>query len=234
MDAARVALITGTSRGIGLGLVERFLADGYRVVGCSRGEAPAVAGDYQHTRLDIGEEAAVRSWVRGVGRSHGRIDVVVNNAGISATAPALVTAATTAAEVMRVNFLGSFLVSQEAAKLMVRSRHGRIINIASVACAIHTEGASVYAASKSALIEFSKVLAKELAACDVTVNVVAPSLVETEMLERLGERGSDVSRRALTIKQNCTVEEVAHVVSFLASREASCVTGQVIYLGLVV
>jgi len=234
MESTRVALITGTSRGIGRGLALRFLADGYRVVGCSRGAAPAIAGDYEHTRLDVGDESAVRGWVRSVGRSHGRIDVVVNNAGISAAAPALVTASSTAAEVMRVNFLGAFLVSQEAARLMVRKRHGRIVNIASIACAIHAEGASVYAASKSALVEYSKVLARELAESGVTVNVVAPSLVETEMLEKLGERGAEAYRRALTIKRNCAVEEVAHVVAFLASPESSAVTGQVIHLGLVV
>jgi 3-oxoacyl-[acyl-carrier protein] reductase len=234
MGSQRIALITGTSRGIGRGLVERFLSDGYRVVGCSRGEAPALAGDYEHTRLDIGEEAAVRSWVRGVKHSHDRIDVVVNNAGISARAPALVTAGSTAAEVMRVNFHGACLVSQEAAKVMVRNRYGRIVNIASVACGLHSEGASVYAASKSALIEYSKVLAKELAASDITVNVVAPSAVETAMLEQIDRRALEVSRQELTIKRNCTVEEVGHVVSFLASQEASCVTGQVIYLGLVV
>jgi len=234
MDPLKVALVTGASRGIGRGLVERFLSDGYRVVGCSRGEAPQVDGDYEHTLLDVSEESAVRRWIAGVARSHQRIDVVVNNAGVVAAAPSLVTPASTAEEVMRINFLGTFLVSRETAKVMIRSRYGRIVNIASMACGLHMEGASAYAASKSAVIEYSKVLAKELSERNVTVNVVAPSIVETEMLEKLGEEASERSRQALTIRRNCTIEEIGHVVSFLASPAAACLTGQVLYLGLVV
>jgi len=233
MASRKVALVTGTSRGIGRGLVDRFLSDGYRVAGCSRGEAPQVDGDYEHVRLDVSDESAVRRWIADVARSHQRIDVVVNNAGVSAAVPSLITSGSVAEEVMRINFLGTFLVSREAAKVMIRHRFGRVINIASVACAIHMEGASVYAASKSAVIEYSKVLARELAERNVTVNVVAPSLVETEMLEKLGEEGRERYRRVLTLKRNCTVEEVGHAVSFLASPLSGCLTGQVLYLGLV-
>jgi len=234
MDPRKVALVTGASRGIGRGLVERFLSDGYRVVGCSRGEAPQVDGDYEHTRLDVSDERAVHRWIGDVARSHQGIDVVVNNAGFLATAPSLITPASTAEEVMRTNFLGTFLVSREAAKVMIRGSYGRIVNIASMACGVHMEGASAYAASKSAVIEYSKVLAKELAERNVTVNVVAPSIVETQILEKLGEEGIERSRQVLTIKRNFTFEEVAHVVSFLASPLTACLTGQVLYLGLVV
>ena len=234
MDPGKVALITGASRGIGRGLVERFLADGYRVVGCSRSEAPPIDGDYEHTRLDVSDESAVSRWVKGVSRSHDRIDVVVNNAGIGASAPSLITAGSTAERLMRVNFLGSFLVSREAAKVMIRRSFGRIVNVASMVSGVHMEGASAYAASKSAVIEYSKVLARELAERNVTVNVVAPPIVETEMLDQLGEEGAQRLRQALTIKRTCSIEEIGHVVSFLASPEAACVTGQVLYLGLVV
>ena len=96
------------------------------------------------------------------------------------------------------------------------------------------EGASAYAASKAAVIEYSKVLAKELSESNVTVNVVAPSIVDTQMLDKVGEEGIQRSRRALTIKRNCTIDEIGHVVSFLASPHSGCLTGQVLYLGLVV
>jgi 3-oxoacyl-[acyl-carrier protein] reductase len=231
MDDRRVALVTGTSRGIGRGLVDRFLRDGYRVVGCSRGDAPEVSGDYVHACVDVTDEEAVHRWFADVRRSHDRIDVVVNNAGAVAIGPAALTPTATVEALLRVNFLGTFLVCREAAKLMVRHRYGRIINFASVACGAHTAGAAAYAASKSAVIEFSRILAKELAARDITVNVVAPSMVDTAMY---GELSDDVASRYLedlTIKRHCTHDEVEHVVSFFASQDAACVTGQVLYLG---
>jgi 3-oxoacyl-[acyl-carrier protein] reductase len=135
---------------------------------------------------------------------------------------------------MRVNYMGSFFVSREAAKVMVRQKSGRIINTASMACGLHSEGVSAYAASKSAVIEYSKVLAKELAASNVTVNVIAPSMVETDMLDELGEEGRESALQSLTLKRTCSLEEVSHVVAFLASDLAGCLTGQVLYLGLVV
>lgn len=234
MDSRKVALITGASRGIGRGLAECLLAAGFRVAGCSRGEAPPIDGDYEHTCIDIADEKAVQGWVKGVARSHQRIDVLVNNAGDYAQIPAVLTSGETLEKLMRVNYMGSFIASREAAKIMVRQRSGRIINMASMACGLHSEGASAYAASKSAVIEYSKVLAKELAESNVTVNVVAPSMVDTGMLEELGEKSRESALQSLTLKRSCSLEEVNHVVMFLASDLAACVTGQVIYLGLVV
>ena len=234
MDSRKVALITGASRGIGRGLAECFLSGGFRVAGCSRGEAPPIDGDYQHSCIDIADEKAVQGWIKGVARSHQRIDVLVNNAGDYAQIPAVLTSGETLEKLMRVNYMGSFIASREAAKIMVRQRRGRIINMASMACGLHSEGASAYAASKSAVIEYSKVLAKELAESNVTVNVVAPSMVDTGMLEELGEKSRESALQSLTLKRSCSLEEVNHVVMFLASDLAACVTGQVIYLGLVV
>jgi 3-oxoacyl-[acyl-carrier protein] reductase len=227
-----VAFVTGTSRGIGRGLAKRFLATGYRVVGCSRGEAPDVEGDYTHISLDVTDEKAVRACVSSVRKSHGGIDVVVNNAGVGAIAPALTTPGATIEELTRVNYLGTFLVSREVAKMMIRNGGGRIINFASVATSLHMEGSAAYAASKAAVIEFSKVLAREVASRDVTVNVVAPSLVETDMYDTLNETAVERYREALTIKRSITMDEVFAVVCFLASNEASALTGQVLYLGL--
>jgi 3-oxoacyl-[acyl-carrier protein] reductase len=234
MASRKVALITGASRGIGRGLVEHFLSDGYRVAGCSRSAAPAIDGDYEHACIDIAEEKAVQGWVKGVARSHQRIDVLVNNAGEYAQTPTLLTAGETLERLMRVNYMGSYFASREAAKTMVRQKSGRIINMASMACGLHSEGVSAYAASKSAVIEYSKILAKELAESNVTVNVVAPSMVETDMLEELGEKSRESALQSLTLKRSCSFDEVNHVVAFLASDKAACVTGQVIYLGLVV
>ena len=234
MESRKVAVITGASRGIGRGLVEHFLSDGFRVVGCSRSEAPAIDGDYEHTSIDVTDEAAVQGWIRAVARSHQRIDVVINNAAEYAQTPTVLTPGSTLERLMRINYMGSFFVSREAAKVMVRQQGGRIINMASMACGLHSEGVSAYAASKSAVIEYSKVLAKELAASEVTVNVVAPSMVETDMLSELGEKARESALQSLTLKRSCSLDEVCHVVRFLASDLAACMTGQVLYLGLVV
>jgi 3-oxoacyl-[acyl-carrier protein] reductase len=232
-DELRVAVVTGSSQGIGRGLVESFVQQGYRVEGCSRGEAPPLAGLYEHARVDIRSEEEVRRWISDVGRRHGRIDVLVNNAGVSMPALALMTSGASAEDAIRTNVMGTFLVSREVARVMLRRKWGRIINISSMAAALHMPGTSAYAASKAAITEMSKVLACELAPFSITVNVVAPSIVETEMLASLGPEVVESCRQALAIKRLCTLDDIRGVISFLASDAASYVTGQVLYLGYV-
>ena len=232
-DEQRVAVVTGSSKGIGRGLVEHLLAQGYCVAGCSRGEAPPLTGAYEHARVDIRSEEDVRRWISDVGRRHGRIDVLINNAGVSLPALALMTSGASAEETFRTNVMGTFLVSREVARIMLRRKWGRIINISSIAAALHMPGTSAYAASKGAITEMSKVLARELAPFSITVNVVAPSIVETEMLASLGPEVVEACRQALAIKRLCTLDDISGVISFLASDAASYLTGQVLYLGYV-
>lgn len=232
-DEQRVAVVTGSSQGIGRGLALHFIEQGYRVEGCSRGEAPPLTGAYQHAKVDIRSEEEVRSWISDVGRRHGRIDVLVNNAGVSMPALALMTSGASAEDALRTNVMGTFLVSREVARVMLRRKWGRIINISSMAAALHMPGTSAYAASKGAITEMSKVLARELAPFSITVNVVAPSIVETEMLASLGPEVVESCRQALAIKRLCTLDDISGVISFLASDAASYVTGQVLYLGYV-
>jgi 3-oxoacyl-[acyl-carrier protein] reductase len=116
---------------------------------------------------------------------------------------------------------------------MVPQRFGRIVNFSSIAVGLHSEGSSAYAASKSAIVELTKVLANELADAGITCNVVAPSVVPTDMLDTIGEDAVRESLGKLTLKRPLTIEEVCHVVAFLAAPESACVTGQVIQLGLV-
>ena len=168
-----------------------------------------------------------------MGSRHGRIDVLVNNAGVSMPALALMTSGASAEDAFRTNVMGTFLVSREVARIMLRRKWGRIINISSIAAALHMPGTSVYAASKGAITEMSKVLARELAPFSITVNVVAPSIVETEMLASLGPEVVESCRQALAIKRLCSLDDISGVISFLASDAASYLTGQVLYLGYV-
>lgn len=229
-----VMLITGTSRGIGLALAKHFLKKGYIVEGSSRTNSGFLAQDYTHTRMDVGNEGQVISWVRGIKRKHGRIDVLINNAGFAPAAqPALMTSAKLLEEVFRTNVYGSYLVSREAALVMNKQKTGRIINFSSMAVGLHEEGTSAYSASKAAIEEFTRIMSKEFAPLGITCNVIAPSMIKTGAVEALGEKVISQALSRLTIKRTVTIAELCHIIEFLIHPDAGIVTGQVIYMGLV-
>lgn len=229
---APVALITGTSQGIGHGLAGRFIEGGYLVVGCSRGRGPDLGERYEHHSLDVGDEEAVRDLLGNIGLRYRRLDVVVNNAGMISAALAVATTPGSAAELMRVNALGAFFVCREAAKLMIPRRSGRIINISSMAVPLQMAGTSLYSSSKAAVIQMSKVLAVELGAFNITCNVVAPSYLATELSSTIRRDALRQALSRLAIKRPCTLADIANAVWFFAQPESGYVTGQVLYLGL--
>lgn len=230
-----VMVITGTSRGMGRGLAEQFLGRGYLVAGCARGPATLVHPSYHHSVLDVSDEAAVRTWVRKLRTKFERIDVLVCSAG-SAKAASLMTMTTGALleETVRSNLFGTFFVCREIARAMMVARAGRIVTVSSMAVGLHEEGTAAYSASKSAIVEMTKILAKELAPLGITANVVAPSQYASDALAALGERVEERSRNKLTIQRTVTIAEIANVIGFFAAAESAPITGQVIHMGLVV
>lgn len=227
-------VVTGTSRGIGRGVTEHFLARGYRVAGCSRGLATLTADGYQHAQVDVGDEEAVRAWIKSVRRTWGHIDVLVSSAALApANLLMMTTSGAVLEELLRTNIAGTYYVCREAAATMTLQRAGRIITMSSMAAALLDEGTSAYAASKSAVVTMTKVLAKELAPLGITCNTIAPSMVETGALEALGEAVVARARERLTLKRTVSIEEICHLVAFLAAPESACITGQVIHMGLV-
>lgn len=226
-----VALVTGAGRGLGRAMAEALMDAGYAVFGCSRSEHAGLR--YEHRVVDVTDEVAVRTLVGEIESTFARLDLLVNNAGIGLSALALMTPTADALEVLRTNLLGAMVVTREVAAGMVRRRSGRIVSIASVAVALHMQGASAYAASKAGLIEYTRVLAKELAPFGVTCNVIAPSLVATRMADGLSERATKGYMEGLTIKRPATVADVANALLFFASPSSGYVTGQVLHLGLV-
>lgn len=227
----RIILITGTSRGIGRGLAEHFLERGDRVCGCSRGAATLRHRRYEHWSLEVADEAAVVAMVREVVRRHGRIDALVNNAGIAAMNHALLTPAATAQGIMATNFFGTFLFCREVAKAMVRRKAGRIVNFSTVAAPLQLEGEALYAASKAAVETFTKILAREVGETGVTVNAVGPTPVATDLIKNVPEAKLQALLARQAIRRLGTVADVANVVEFFLAPESAFVTGQVLYLG---
>jgi 3-oxoacyl-[acyl-carrier protein] reductase len=231
MNAPRVLLITGTSRGIGRGLAEYYLAKGDFVCGCSRAPAAFEHPGYSHFELDVSNEKAVVAMVRATMRLHGRIDGLMNNAGIASMNHALLSTAATAQAIFATNFHGTFLFCREVAKAMVRRKTGRIVNFATVATPLRLEGESLYAASKAAVESFTQVFARELGPAGVTVNAIGPTPVPTDLIKSVPRAKMDALLARQAIRRFGAISDVINVVDFFLLPQSDFVTGQVIYLG---
>jgi 3-oxoacyl-[acyl-carrier protein] reductase len=230
-EPQRVALVTGARTGIGRHLAEHLVARGYRVVGCSRGAGTLALEGYEHVRADVTDEAQVIALFRRIGRSYGRLDAILNNAGVASMNAALLTPLKTAEAIVRTNFLGTFLVCREGAKLMMKHRTGRIVNFSSIAVALRLEGEALYAAAKSAVETFTRVFAREVAPYGITVNAIGPSPIETDLLRGVPKRKLAALLERLAIRRLGAFADVAHAVDFFLRPESDAVTGQVLYLG---
>lgn len=233
MADSPVILITGTSRGIGNHLARHFLSTGARVIGCSRSDQSSIDHEnYSHFALDIGSEPEVVEMFRSIRSEFGRLDAAVNNAAVNPTLSLVAMTSYAAAEqTMRTNFLGPFVVAREAVKLMMRNKFGRIVNLGSMAARHEVQGEALYTASKAALNSFTRVLAKEVAAHGITVNVVAPAALETELMSSVDPVKLKEVLQRNAIPALGTFEEVSNIVDWLLKPESGAVTGQIIYLG---
>ncbi len=230
-----VVVITGTSRGLGRSLAEYFLSKNNTVAGCSRSSATITHELYDHTNLDLSNEKVVRSWIRNVRLKFGRVDVLICNAAMVQSALFLaVTPGDIMESFLKNNISSVFYPLREVSKQMISQGNGRIIAISSTTTAIHQEGTSIYSATKSAVTEMIKILAKEVSGRGITCNVIAPAMMGTESSRDLAQ--SDEWEQAMlkkqTIERVITMEEMCHVADFLISPLSSAITGQVIYIGL--
>ncbi|KJK57075.1 SDR family NAD(P)-dependent oxidoreductase [Saccharothrix sp. ST-888] len=228
----RVIVITGSRKGIGRHLAETFARRGWHTYGCSRQPSDLDDEHYTHACLDVADEPAVTQLFRTVRARHGRLDALVNNAGIASMNLAMTTPVATLERVLRTNVVGTFLFSREAVKLMRRQRHGRIVNFSTIAVPLKLEGESAYVASKAAVEAMTSVLAKEYAAYGVTVNTIGPPPIDTDLVrgippQNLAERVLD----RLAFPRFGELAEITHAVDFFLSERAGMMTGQTLYYG---
>ena len=227
----RVIIITGTRKGIGKYLAEQYLAEGDYVYGCSRRECDIKHERYSHTRLDVSDETAVIEFVRNVYKEHKRIDILINNAGMASMNHVLLTPKATAERVFNTNFMGTFLMSRECAKYMIKKKQGRIINYSTVAVALNLQGELVYSSSKAAIEQLTRVLAGEIGESGITVNAVGPTPVDTDLIKNVPENKIEELKSRQCIKRLGTFEDVKNVIDFYLKPESNFITGQTIYLG---
>ncbi len=231
MTDRQVMIITGARKGIGRFLAEHYLQQGFAVVGCSRKPSDLQLPGYEHYCLDVADELAVKQMFHDVSQKFGRVDVLINNAGIASMNHSLLTPLSTAQKLVNTNFLGTFLFCREAGKLMQRRRSGRIINFTTVASALNLEGEALYAATKSAVESLTRTLARELAPFNITVNAVGPTPVKTDLTRSVPQTKLDALIARQAIPRYGEFADVQNVIDFFIQPESNFITAQVIFLG---
>ena len=234
--SGKVAIVTGASRGIGRGIATLLAARGAMVVAAARGdnaaatvaEIQAAGGRAEVVSLDVTDGQSVEAMVAGTIERHGRIDILVNNAGIARDQLMLRMKRDDWDQVIATNLTSAFTCVQAVLRPMIKQRAGRIVSISSVVGQSGNAGQVNYAASKAGLIGFTKALAREVASRNVTVNVVAPGLIETDMTKAITGKAQGEWAAQIPLGRLGTPADIAGAVCFLASDEASYITGQVL------
>ena len=234
--SGRVALVTGASRGIGKAIAITLAEQGASVIAAARGEnakpvaeeIAAQGGQAESIALDVTDAAAGEAAIGEVVRRHGRIDILVNNAGIAKDRLMLRMKRDDWEIVLQTNLTAAFVLTQAALKPMLKQRGGRIVNVSSVVGQAGNAGQANYAASKAGIIGFSQAVALEVASRGITVNVVAPGLIETDMTRAITESAREEWASKIPLRRLGTPDDIAAAVCFLASDEASYITGHVL------
>ena len=231
MTEKQVMLISGTSRGIGKYLAEYYVNKGFKVIGCSRGQINFKLDNYQHFYLDVSDESNVKDMFKTIRKTYGRLDVLINNAGIASMNHSLLTPIKTVKKILDTNVIGNFLFSKESAKIMKKRKYGKIINFVTFAIPFKLEGEAIYAASKAAIVTLTEILCREFADYGISVNAVAPPAIQTDLIKGVPKDKMDKLLSRQIIHRYGNPIEVCNVIDFFIKPESEMVTGQIIYLG---
>jgi 3-oxoacyl-[acyl-carrier protein] reductase len=229
-------MVTGGAAGIGRVTAECFAKEGAKVAICDvnpeAGEsaAKALGPEASFEKVDVSDSTAVSNWVKRVSDKYGQIDVLVNNAGITRDGLIVRMKEDDWDAVISVNLKSAFNCIKAVAKIMMKQRSGRIINLASVVGATGNPGQANYVASKAGMIGLTKTVAKEIASRGITVNAVAPGFIETDMTAVLSDNVKEAMLSTIPLGKAGTPEDIANAILFLASDRAGYITGQVIHV----
>ena len=229
----KTALVTGASRGIGRAIALEFKEKGYSVIGTATSESGATALNdtgIQGYVLDLNSHESIDSFWQKLEDNNQNISLLVNNAGITRDNIVLRMSDEEWSDIMNVHLYGTFQLCKRSLKMMLKSKWGRIINISSASASIGNRGQSNYAAAKAGVEAFTKSLAKEVGKRDITINAVAPGFISTDMTENNDGVNEDYLVKEIPLGRFGEPAEVANLVTFLCSEQASYITGQTIHI----
>jgi 3-oxoacyl-[acyl-carrier protein] reductase len=227
----KVMIVTGSRKGIGKYMAEYYLEKGFQVIGCSRGESDLEHPNYEYQQLDVADEKAVKKFVAGIAKKHGKIDYLINNAGVASMNHSFLTPLSVVEKIFRTNVFGSFLFMREVGKIMSKKKFGRMVNLTTFAVPFKLEGEAVYAASKAAVTVMAESMAREYADYGITINTVAPPAVQTDLIKNVPKEKLDKLLQRQAIHRYGHAKDVCNTIDFFLQDESDLVTGQTVYLG---
>lgn len=232
----KVALVTGASRGIGKAIAEKLVAAGATVIGTATSEGGAQAiSDYLAANgagkvLNVADAQSIQTLLDEINEQHGGVDILINNAGITRDNLLLRMKDDEWQDIMDTNLTAIFKLSKAVLKGMMKKRHGRIVNVGSVVGSTGNAGQANYAAAKAGVIGFSKSMAREVASRGITVNVVAPGFIDTDMTKSLTDEQKAAIFSDIPANRLGLPEEIAAAVAFLVSNDAAYITGETLHV----